>query len=281
MAMPKFLVDRPVREQLPYGLFSAATVIDNADPRIFGGVEYETDPCGPATPNIVRCYSGSSFNKTLDGQPAATLVSGEPFMVYTSYSCRPREDGFAFAERRLVEGEQYAVEEAFQQATLGLQPTLKINATVLTTTPQDPIAGIGALEQRLGQLTIGGGIIHAPRQLAPYMAMWRQTERQGNTLRTALGTKWAFGGGYSIANSPGAQPAPAAGTYWIYGSGPVVVHRTEVIMSPPRPVQGHGVFDPVTNIETVLAERVYALTVECGIYALPITVCGACPAPAP
>lgn len=280
MAMPRFIVDRPVREPLPFGLFSAAQVLDSADPKIFGGVEYETEACAAATPNIVRCYSGSAFAKSLDGGPLTT-VTGEPFVVYSAYGCRPRDDGYAYAERRLLEGEQYVVEQAFHDATLGLQPTLKINATVLTAVAQEPLAGLSMLEQRLGLLTIGGGIIHAPRALAPYLAYWRQIHQVGNTLRTALGTRVAFGAGYLVNNSPGALPAPAAGTYWLYGTGPVVIRRTDPIFSPPRPVQGHGAFDPVGNIETVLAERVYAITVECGIWAVSITVCGPCPVPTP
>ena len=76
-------------------------------------------------------------------------------------------------------------------------------------------------------------------------------------LRTPLGTKWVFGGGYPGTGVDGA--APAAGKTYIWITGNVAVWRS-ASWSPPDPFQ---VMDRSINEFRTIAERPYLATFDC------------------
>jgi hypothetical protein len=124
-------------------------------------------------------------------------------------------------------------------------------------------------------------VLHAPASMSAYASLERQAftaathgavwgvpgvtlgddsaevTRMDPVLRTQLGTRWVFGGGY-----PGTGPnglAPAAGKSYLWITGNVAVWRGS-IWSPPEPMQ---VFDRGINQLKVIAERPYLATFDC------------------
>lgn len=58
MVTPLKYVEAPAVERLPFGLLSAAVVIDDPDPHAGFGVEWEPEFCGPARRTIAACLNG-------------------------------------------------------------------------------------------------------------------------------------------------------------------------------------------------------------------------------
>jgi hypothetical protein len=79
-----------------------------------------------------------------------------------------------------------------------------------------------------------------------------------------LGTPIAFGQGYNGTSPAGA--APDTNSEWMYATGRVVIWADDVMVPPPRET-----FDKVNNQMLLLAERVYAVTIECGVWAIQVT----------
>jgi hypothetical protein len=100
-----------------------------------------------------------------------------------------------------------------------------------------------------------GGVWGVPGVTLPDGAA--EVSRMDPVLRTALGTKWVFGGGYPGTGVDGA--APGAGESYIWITGNVSVWRSS-IWSPPDPMQ---VFDRSLNQLKMLAERPYLATFDC------------------
>jgi len=135
------------------------------------------------------------------------------------------------------------------------------------------VDALGWLEGELGMQLGPQGLIHAARYLAPSFAAAWQTQLSGPpgssggvSRSTTVGTKYVFGAGYP-ALGPDGQP-PAAGTSWIYASGPIVIRRGPVITTE---VFGGAAATP-TNKVTVLVERQYTIEMDCPILAVQCSV---------
>ena len=187
-----------------------------------------------------------------------TYSTADPFMVIAGVSCGSLGtlgvDDEQRARGSLAAAEQRLVEQTFERGNIS--PSLVGTATV---TP----AGTGALRARRAVAVLetylrdnygGVGVIHASPMLGEYL----RTERDGNVLRTKLGTPVAFGAGYDGVN-PATGAAPAANTSWIYATGAVAVRKGAVVV----PASGAETLDRATNQTLMIAERAVMVSIDC------------------
>lgn len=255
-----------------YGLFNAATVLDDLEARgIASGFQLPAEDCG-----LVRAYDANCVThpaKTFDeGQ---TYMEATPYWLYATRKCgtvgKTPEEMEASVRRRLASGEQRAVEAQFWGGTaVASDPNLTGAAGVNTVVPTAPGAGaaIAALEDAFYDTYGYVGTIHVNTRAYGALAYSQLLYRQGGAgaLTTALGSVWAIGAGYGITGPAGA--APAAGNVWAFMTPPVLIRRSAVIAPPVIDTLDH-----VQNQYYALAERVYAHTWLCdSVFAVEVPI---------
>ena len=265
-------IDAPPPPPRPYGLFDVALgpmafPSENAQG---GGVIYVPDDCN----NDVSLYSMQcppiTGTKVFSGVEQA--VSGNPFGVITSYTCGSLGFSFDEAERRvrtrMAMREQAAVERRLWQGSSGALGTITglFRNAVNLGAASCPAEAVGILEQTLADNGVNAGLIHARQGLAtPFWADFI-IERQGpRRLTTMLGTPYVFGQGYDGTGPTG--QATTTSTEWIYATGRVLIWQSPEIWVPPI----GQVLDRSTNQLTLVAERLYAVAIECGVWAIQVT----------
>jgi hypothetical protein len=269
---PPYLDDTIPPPLRPYGLFDVAV-----GPRPFpvteamaGGVIYVPNDCEDDV--FMRMVNCPPITGTVSFSGIEAAVSGAPFAVYTSWQCSTI--GYSFEEqaaRVRLRNElraQTAVERRLWQgqtsATDGNITGLFASAINL------PAAGcvteaIEMLEQTLADNGVFGGIIHARPGMAAHFAASHQTYERGRQKQTYLGTPVVFGQGYSGIGPTG--QAVSTEVEYMYASGRVVVWQEPDIWVPPV----SEVVDKTTNTVFLVAQRMYAVAVECGVWAVPVT----------
>lgn len=120
------------------------------------------------------------------------------------------------------------------------------------------------LEQQLADAGVVGGIIHARPGMAAHMAQAHQTEHVGRKYTTYLGTPVVFGQGYN-GTGPAGEPVTTS-TEYMYATGRVVIWQSDVAVPPLRET-----FDVTLNQQYALAERIYAVAIECGVWTVQVT----------
>lgn len=270
---------------------SEAAVVDlgNLDTEFrnhaFGsGFFYDPIGCGRSRLYAVECNDDEDppGEKTFDPNSAEVEVS--PFVVYSTLTCGTPSRVAYYSDKtatRLFATEQEAVEAALWAGTAGNGPWIADPGGPYGA-PVDVGAGgafanvvdaVAALEQYAYGTAFYGyhATLHAQTAVHAYAAADHLvvTAREGYSdawgvsasdpaLRTPLGTKWVFGGGY-----PGTGPnglAPAAGQTYIWITGFVAVWRDEV-WQPPSPLRSQ--FDRTFNELKLIAERRYLATFDC------------------
>jgi hypothetical protein len=266
-----YLIDTPPAPPRPYGLFDVAL-----GPMAFpvpaseaGGVIYVPDTCEDDVFLYQMNCPAVSGSKTFSVNESA--VSGAPFGVVTSYTCG--SIGYSFEEveqkvrTRMALREQRAVERRVWQGSplggIGGIPGLFQAATSLGTAACVTEA-VEMLEQALADNGVIGGIIHARPGMSAHMAQAHQTERVGRLYTTYLGTPVVFGQGYD-GTGPAGQ-ATSTNDEYMYASGRVLIWQSEVYVPSVRET-----FNRSTNQQMALAERIYAVAIECGIWAVQVT----------
>jgi len=265
-------INPPPPPSRPYGIFDVAM-----GPMPFptpdaqgGGVIYVPDDCA----KDVFLYSMQcppiTGSKEFTG--IETAVSGAPFGVITSYTCGAI--GFSFDEAvervrtRMGLREQRAVEKRIWQGSSGALGTITglfRNATDLGAATC-PAEAISLLEQTLADNGVLDGLIHARPGMATHFGADHILEHPRPRLMTSpLGTPYVFGQGYDGTGPTG--QATTSSTEWMYATGRVLVWQDPEIFVPP-PEQ---VLDLSTNQLSLVAERVYAVAIECGVWAVNVT----------
>lgn len=267
----------PPAPQVPAGIFDVALgPMPFPAQSIGGGVVYVPDTCADDVFLVDMSCPPITGTKTFTAIEAP--VSGAPFAVYTSYTCGSL--GFSFDEAetrvrtRMSLREQRAVEKRIWSGSTGAGGTITglfRDATSLGSF--DCIAkGVQVLEQALADNGVVGGLIHARAGMGARLLAGGLLATAGPNTRVAktiIGTQYVFGQGYDGTGPTG--QAPSAAGEWMYASGRVLIWRDEVVVPPPRQT-----FDKVTNQMHLLAERVYAVAVECGVWAVNVgTGCNA------
>lgn len=264
------LINPPAPPVRPYGLFDVA-VGPLPLPRIeamSGGIEYQPDTCGIARLWEMNCVPVTS--KVFDtGVPTLTA---DPFAVYTSWLCGSLgyspEEIRARLLTRLSLKEQRAVEQRLWQGGGGVDGIFTDAAEVTSLGQADCTTdAVRMLEQALADNGVVGGTIHARSGMSAYLASDHQIEHpRPNLMTTHLGTPLVFGQGYD-GTGPSAAPADSE---WMFATGRIVVWGSETIVPDIRET-----LNRTTNQWYAVAERVFMLTVECGIWG--VTVNRECP----
>lgn len=252
-------VAAPARTPAGFGLFAAATVTTGTDREVVFGTEYEQAGCGVAEARAIACNDATP--KVMHSGPP-DLVAGDGLLVYDSFFCGPRDDARAIAEQRLNLGAGQAVESAFWTGLV--TPVSLADADVVSATALSPTHAVAVLEQALAGACVAGAVLHAPRGAAAIVT--DVARRDGNVLRDPLGNAWAFGCGYDPATDPAGHTRPADTDFWVYATGPVTIRQGPVVVSPPA----GAALDTATNDMLVLVEQVHVVTVECGVWAVPV-----------
>lgn len=247
------------------GLYAVATVRDGVDPHIgASGATYLSENCGVASSlNDPACVTAEDRAEKTFGE--IEVITGTPFAVYKGVECVDMtDDDTSWAVRGLELTEGIAVER-------GLAEALFAGATDLTPTPGTAVSvaeGVAILEGWAGNNYGGTPVLHMDRQVAS-LALSDDTLMPGAdfTLTTKQGALVANGGGYLGMVGPDGDPAPA-GTAWVYVTGAVVVSRTAAIVNR---VLGAGEH---VNVQRALAERMIAVTAECILGAVLVSLVG-------
>ena len=272
--VPPVYIAPPAPPQRPYGLFDVAL-----GPMPFprpeaagGGVQYVPDVCEDNYYLVAMDCPPITGTKTFDTVEAS--VSGAPFVVLTSYTCGVL--GFSFEEAaqrvrtRMMLREQTAVEQRLwsgSSGTLGTIQGLFRNATNLGSAGC-PVEAIELLEQALADNDVPGGMIHARPGMSAHLTnnyLIHYQNLNGRALSTVIRTPLVFGRGYD-GSGPTGQAADAS-TEWMYASGRVLVWQDPEIFVPPA----GEVLNKSTNQLSLVAERSYAVAVECGVWAVQVT----------
>lgn len=269
------LIPTPPAPPRPYGLFDVSLgPMPFPVPAAEGnGVEYVPDTCEDDVFLYQMNCPPVSGSKTFSGNESP--VTGAPFAVVTSYTCGVIGYSFEEVEQkvrlRMQLREQRAVERRLWQglaqgSALGLGgiPGLFQTATTLTAAacPTDAVA---ALEQALADNGVVGGIIHARPYMSAHLATNKLIERYNNrSVTTYRGTPVCFGEGYA-GTGPAGQAVTSTVEY-MYASGRIAIWQSDVQVPPPQQT-----LDRSLNQQMVLAERIYAVTVECGVWAIAVT----------
>jgi hypothetical protein len=270
---PPLRIDPPSVERALGGLYSVAPPQDGPGEgnRWENGIEYQAETCADPSTWAVTCGTDPlrvAKTSTLE----LPTITGTPFVAYLGILCT--KVGYTFEEfARLTRNgldicEQRAVERTFWTGDMGNDPHLADPTTTILAnsdvTPLGVLQGVAALESWLGENYCGVGVLHAPRGLSPYAANFQLIRGSGARLTTPLGTRWAFGSGYSVNTGPDGTPAPD-GSAWIYVTGQVNIWRSPIWMQPDELEQS---FNRVTNDVEMFAERAFVITTECTVAAV-------------
>lgn len=257
---------------LRYGLFAAAngpTPFPDDHAREFG-MRYDMLGCGDAHGYEIVCAPGSLAEKDFDPNTAEQSVL--PFITYATVECGPLGYGAEYLTRktirRLVANEQEIVENALWTGAFGNVPSLEGVGAVNLGAAADITEGVSILEEWASEEYGYVPVIHAESRVAAYAAEAHLVDRRAPRLYTPLGSIWSFGGGY-----PGTGPAgevPAAGATWLFVTGQVYLWRNTEIFVPPV----LEVMNRTTNTMRVLAEREWAVSYDCVVAAVEVTLEG-------
>ena len=236
----------PAATPAPYGLYSAATVLEVPDPtRLAYGILVRNINCGPADVWPIDCAADiSELSKTGDRTPDETFDSG--LVAYSVDSCGgllgDSDEQRSRAENVLRLQERVKVENHVA-AELAARAPVPVAATSLV----DALSKLDDLIAPFGFT----GVIHARPGLVNEATSMHLAEKVGTALKTPSGHTWAFGAGYTVF---------AANT--LYATGPVVIHR--------GPVAAQDGLDVQHNDRLWVAEREAAFAWECFTFSIEI-----------
>lgn len=264
-------IDPPPPPPRPSGLFDVA-MGPMPFPQTEGqvaGVLYVPDACADGTFLYAIDCPAVSGTKMFTG--IESPVSGTPFAVISTYTCGSIGFSWAEAERRvrtrLALREQRRVEERLWQGfggAFGNLPGLLRGATDLGASGCVTEA-IEVLEQALADNGVIGGVIHARPGMNAHLSGAFLVREAGRLFTTGLGTPIVFGQGYDGTGPAG--EATSTNDEYMYATGRVMLWQDPAVLVPPA----GQVFNRETNQLSLVAERVYAVAIECGAWVTKVT----------
>lgn len=280
---PRLSITAPTLSPLPFGLLSVANELTPSDVHAQLGVQYETlsGVVGSlAGLDAHGALSGTlSPNETFSGTTPAGVfptIYTNPFLTYAGVQAHivghTIEEIQDRATAKLALNAGRLIEKALWSGTASSNDQLNAaTTTVLNPTPGTAVPiqyGLGLLENWLGNIVGAQGLLHAPRTASG--SLWNLVHVAGNRQLSVLGTAVSFGAGYDGTGPTGAtNAAPAAGTTWLYASGPVTVVRSQVGYSTVPPAQKT---DLSHNLATVYATEIVSVAFESGAAAVLVTL---------
>lgn len=267
--IPGPLINGPEPIGRRYGILSAVSgPIDMDMHAKGGGYRYLPVTCGQAHAYAIDCSGGQVLSLEKEADPENTLVDTGSFVVYSSLECASTgytaQEFTAKVERRLLNGEQGAVEEAVwtghggDGTPLGI-PNFEDEGIAIPQSDDDITAVLAALEDWAYRVQGYGNIayIHAPVSVATWAADLFLIVEKGGIKYTPYGSVWVFGGGYP-GTGPGGIAPPEGGAY-LYITGQTTVWRSADIFTYPV----DQTLDRTTNQHFLLSEREYAVGFDC------------------
>lgn len=265
----------------PFGILSpAAFVVDNADEHWGSGFIYETtdgaanvtnlpiygqpsstagdkvvSQLAPSSPNLSPVVSRYYFPFDIQASIKSSTFGTSPEEIES----RARQ-ALALVTQKAVEREFWtgniAKTLAHPEAASGNRYLASAKSVDITPTPGTgikPRHGQALLERALGSSTLGSqGVIHTTRDVASAIKVKGDSD---SVLRTNLDTPVIAGVGYSITGPNGT--AAAAGTAWMYATGPVTVTLGAISIIPENAGQAVNVSN---NLVTYYVDRPAAVT---------------------
>lgn len=255
MSAPRALVNPPAFTPLPYGLLSVVTNPAPGDghwqngimfqarcPVTLGTTTYDECVTVTGTGNVPAPPAGPVGGGLVSPTVANSLRGATPFTAVVEFDCSTvgNTEAARIAEDAMAQAGSYQMERAFWTGTAGGQPVvyphlaasqqlLGTQGELLQTVPvtggsatTDIADGLGILEKSIADCFNGVGVIHVPTFALPTLDAWGLVKVNGGVLRTLNGNLVAVGSGY-----PGTSPtgsAPAAGTSWMYATGPIMAY---------------------------------------------------------
>lgn len=278
-----FLIKSPRCNEPPkYGLLSSIELITPTDGHwAASGIEWEDDLCGNGTVVFLdNCPPATGFSKPAERN--LQFPHADPFVALGSFDCspigRPAAEAFEIARRRLLAWEQWQAEKALWTGVAAngtIQPNFATGSTYTGVTPTDingggalnPVEAMAAMEKALGDKVACGGTLHIPAGLVSFFASYQLLTEEDGVLYSPAGLRVIVGHGY-----PGSGPnniAAVAGQMWMFGTGPLLGVRSNVIMVPD--LVSEAVNRNLNNI-TVRAERFYAIGFSCSLLAIRVNL---------
>jgi hypothetical protein len=147
------------------------------------------------------------------------------------------------------------------------QVTLQTAATVVTGATLDIVEGLGRLESVLNNCLNGLGVIHVTPALFESMAANYLVTFKGGLPFTYMGNRIVVGIGY-VDMAPDHSTA-AAGTSWMYGTGPLFGYRGAIRSFDPAPSLNRNI-----NTLKMIAERDYVVAYDGCLVAAAVTLGG-------
>ncbi|GAA0591559.1 hypothetical protein GCM10010174_03230 [Kutzneria viridogrisea] len=245
-----------------FGLFSAATILENADPHELGGIEYEAVTSTRVDGWPAPGQPGAPPSGVKTPYPTSSVVVGTPFAVFAAVDDLLGHDEpmvRAQLRQRFLCGEQAAVERIVRTGEFGNWPHLASASVLVPDAPGvDLCDAVGLLEQWLAETLGGTGVLHAPRTIAPRLAQALCMVVSGPTAQTVLGSTWALGTGFTGGppNSEGTDHEVDDGSLWLYATGPVTIRRSALIEPATWTT---GAVDRATNRALLVEERIYVV----------------------
>ncbi len=268
-----------------YGLLTVTEPVTPEDGHWEGGITWDDDLCSGVHSTTEYCPIPNPEGppKILDRDFQSCCA--DPFIVYASYDCPPigktAQEAFDTAEKRLLIREGRELERTFWTGIAEdgqeVNPSLAFGNSECGSAPIDltgsegPVGVIGSmavLESALGACVPGSGMIHANYGIASYLASQLLISERGDAWYSTTGQRIVVGAGYP-GTGPGNSPAEA-GTTWLFATGPVVVYRSDVFLTPERFKEA---MDVRINSVQVYAERVYAAGWSCCLFAIQTLLC--------
>jgi hypothetical protein len=246
-------VDAPVVERRKGGLLSVADVRDDPSGKWMYGLDWQPEHCGTAHLTSIDCVDGPAGAKVFDGAP---VVLSKAFAAYKGVACdsfdmdryrRMARVGLEFGEAEAVE--RYVALNILDGGT-------DLTPTTGTAVPLE--VGLGIIEEWTAENYGGVPIVHADRLVTTLLDGADLLIRDPVNLRTVQGSLVA-NGAYRVANK--------AGERWLWATGQVLLVRGSI--------GEHDALDRAKNRHYALAERPWAIGVECFLVKVLVTTTGA------
>jgi len=260
---PPIVLAGPLPAPLPFGLFSAATLVGEPNERWGNGARINPYPTIEHLAIFDPCSTGT-FRVKNDGEDEANsrLADGlfQAFTVYLTDLCTSRGIGTdAELDRRARVAfqavEQWAVEHEFAFGTdMPSNPYLTDSDYFdIDVGAKGKLEALALLEGAIGD-TGKAGIIHTDRPTASAWSSIGALRVVGDKLLTYLGTPVAAGGGYR-GMIPDGNAALGEDEGWAIATGPVEIRRSDEIEMLPGTLA--EALDREHNLVTYRAEREY------------------------
>jgi hypothetical protein len=242
----------------PYGggLRDVVPITTLADPHLGGGVEYDGVICAHAGLAPGLCDERVTTDPE-KGFRNPSIVDGPAIAVYTGVACDILGEPYdTLAAEALDLAEYYALAKGIWEVFF--KPIVAPNILTATSGPLCIEAAVALAEDWAADNQPGTPYLWTSRSVATVAYANRVAVREGNSLITPLGSP-------IVAERPlGQGPGdPGGGDYgWLYVSGAAQLFKGPVLSTVAR--------DTTTNESMAVAERIWAVTIECTIAAIQI-----------